>query len=132
VSAYVGNARERIVELATANVGAGPTTDTPAITLSPRSSRGLPTTGLAIVLIPLTPNSDDVGQVAQPTAPGFTLTLWRAIPTIGGWSTLQAYPGLNYGDQVVLPDISGGFGLYFQLGNIDTPGRLLLGLAELD
>ena len=67
------------------------------------------------------------------TAPGFTLTLYRAIPTAGGaWAALAAFPAANFGDQLVLPDISGGMGLYVQIGNVAVAGVLLVGLAELD
>lgn len=135
---YVGNARERLVELDTAAVtamlGADSSTWVPQIVLSPRTSRGLPTSGLALVLFGYPPpNGVSYGTPAQPSAPGFTLTIWRAVPTSPGyWARLQAFTGANFGDQLVLPDISGGMELIIELENVGTPGKLMLGIAELD
>jgi len=135
MSNYVGVSRERLFQVLSTDVAATPdATKVPLVVLSPRSSRGLPTTGLALVLLAIPPpNGINFGTPASATAPGFTLTLYRAIPTAaGGWAKLQAFAGANFGDQLVLPDISGGLGLYVQIGNVAVDGVLLVGLAELD
>jgi hypothetical protein len=131
---YAGNARERFVEIGTAAVGVGPTDNTtpPLITLSPRTARGLPTAGLALVLVGYPPPNGFNYSPAVAAVDGFTLYLFRLLPTIGGWSRLQSFAGVQFGDQLVLPDISGGMGLYVGIGNVGTPGNLLVGLAELD
>lgn len=135
MSSYVGNSRERLIQLLTTDVAAAPVAVTPPIIfLSPRTSRGLPTSGLSLVLLAIPPaNGIDYGTPASASAPGFTVTLYRAIPTAGGaWAALTAFPGANFGDLLVLPDISGGMGLYVRIGNVAVDGKLLVGLAELD
>lgn len=131
---YAGNARERLVEIATTTVGTGPSADgiPPLITLSPRTARGLPTQGLALVLLTYPPpNGLDYGA-AVAGGGGFTVYLYRWLPTVAVWTRLQNLPGVAFGDQLVLPDISGGMGLYVGIGNVGTPGKILVGFAELD
>lgn len=135
MSDYAGAPRERLVQINTADVAGPPApTDAPHIVLSPRSSRGLPTAGLALVLLGFpTPNGVDYGTPAIATAPGFTVTLYRALPTAaGGWGALTPITGVNYNDLLTLPDISGPFALRYVLTNVATPGVLLVGLTELD
>jgi hypothetical protein len=127
MSNYVGNARERIILLGTAAVAAAPVRgQVPHFNLSPRSSRGLPTQGFAWTI------TAPSAAAAVATAPGFTVTIYRVVPTLGTWAALQPYASLNFDDQLVLPDISGGFGLYFKIGSVTTPGNVLIALAELD
>ncbi len=126
MSAYA-NARARIIQLGTAAVAAAPARgQIPHINLSARTSRGLPTQGFAWTLVAPSAGS------AVATSPGFTVTIYRVEPTLGQWLTLQPFTALNYNDQVVFPDISGGMGLYFQITNVTTPGNVLIGISELD
>jgi hypothetical protein len=138
VSSYVGVATERLVQI-TRSAGAAPEHTAPAhFILSPRTARGLPTSGFAFTLL-----APSVGS-AVATAPGFTVTIYRSIPLLGAWAALQAFTGANYGDQLVLPDISGGMALYFVISNSaadgDIPGghgpwghdNVILAIAELD
>lgn len=116
-----------MIQLATAAVAAAPVRgQIPHFNLSPRTARGLPTQGFAWSIIAPSAGS------AVATAPGFSVTLYRVAPTLGQWLTLQPYTSFNYNDQLVLPDISGGMGLYFQITNVTTPGNVLIGVAELD
>lgn len=108
MSSYVGVSSERLVEIVRSTDGAVPAHTAPAhFVVSPRTSRGLATSGFAMTL--LAPSKG----AAVATAPGFTITIYRAIPVLGAWAALQAFTGANYGDQLVLPDISGGMALYF-------------------
>jgi len=135
VSDYVGSARERLLQFNTAALLAAPSIgDAPHIIVSPRSSRGLPTSGIGVVLLPIPPaNGHDYGTPAIATAPGFTVTIYRALPTAaGGWAALAPKTGVPFYTQLTLPDISGSMALRYQLDNVDTPGILLIGLAELD
>lgn len=124
MSNYAGFPSERLVQVET---GGPPVRSSPEhFILSPRTSRGLPTSGLALTLL-----SPSTGVVAA--APGFTVTIYRAIPVLGMWAALQAFPGANYNDQLTLPDISGGMALYFSITNIVAPdGNVILAIAELD
>ena len=134
MSDYVGASRERLVQLNTADMGAPANGAAPHIVVSPRTSRGLPTAGIGLVLLPVPPpNGHDYGTPATPVDPGFTVTLYRALPTAaGGWAALEPKTGVPFYTQLTLPDISGGMALYVQIGNVDTPGVIILGLAELD
>ena len=135
MSDYVGSARERLLQFNTAALLAAPSIgDAPHIIVSPRSSRGLPTSGIGVVLLPIPPaNGHDYGTPAIATAPGFTVTIYRALPTAaGGWAALAPKTGVPFYTQLTLPDISGSMALRYQLDNVDTPGILLIGLAELD
>ncbi len=137
MSFHVGIARERLFEIDTAaNAAAiaGGLPLVPHLVLSPRTARGLPTSGLALVLLPFpAPNGVSYGTPAAASAPGFTVTLYRAIPTSPGLSAaLAAFAGANFGDQLTLPDISGGMALYVGIGNVATAGVLICGIAELD
>lgn len=138
MSTYAGNARERLIQItAPTNYGAdgdGPLSaprrsDVPHITLSPRTARGLPTSGLALTLV-----KPAAGSVVA-SAPGFTLTIFRAVPALGVWAKMAPITGVNFLDQLVLPDLSGGMGLFFGIGNSDgTPASapMLIAVAELD
>jgi hypothetical protein len=87
------------------------------------------TGNLAIILIPPESLASLGGGI--PGSGGFTLTVYRVVPTLGEWGALATYAGLAYRDQLVLPDISGGWGLYFVFGNVATNGAILVGVAEL-
>lgn len=138
MSTYAGNARERLIStIAPTNYGSngdgpfsGPQrSDVPHITLSPRTARGLPTSGLAVTLI-----QPSAGGVSA-TAPGFTLTIFRAVPALGVWAKLAPILGVNFLDQLVLPDLSGGMGLFFGISNVSgltIPLPMLIAVAELD
>jgi len=69
----------------------------------------------------------------SPLDPASTLALyiWRVVPTFGGWAALAPITGISPNQQLVLPDIGGGWGLRcFLLKSIDT-GSAYLGIAEL-
>lgn len=135
MSDYVGQARERLLQLNTADLASAPAIgDLPHMIVSPRTSRGLPTSGIALVLIPIPPpNGHNYGTPATALAPGFTVTLYRSIPTAGGaWAALAPKTGVPFYTQLTLPDISGAMALRYQITNVDTAGILLVGLAELD
>lgn len=135
MSNYLGSARERLVQLNTNDLGAAPAQGAaPHLIVSPRTSRGLPTSGISLVLLPIPPaNGHDYGTPATAIDPGFTLTLYRALPTGAGfWSKFEPKTGVPFYSQLTLPDISGGMALFFQIENVGTNGILLVGLAELD
>ena len=119
MSNYVGVSAERLVQVARSTDGAPPAHTAPAhFVLSPRTSRGNPTSGFALTL--LAPSKG----AAVPVAPGFTIAIYRAIPVLGAWAALQAFTGANYGDQLVLPDISGGMALFFVISNAVADGAI--------
>jgi hypothetical protein len=135
VSDYAGAPRERLLQLNTADLVAAPANGAaPHMIVSPRTSRGLPTSGIGLVLLPIPPaNGHDYGTPATALVPGFTVTLYRALPTAaGGWAAFTAKTGVPFLTQLTLPDISGAMALWFQITNVDTAGILLVGLAELD
>lgn len=135
MSDYVGQSRERLLQLNTADLAAAPAVGAaPHMIVSPRTSRGLPTSGIGLVLLPIPPpNGHDYGVPATALSPGFTVTLYRALPTAGGaWAKLSPKTGVLFYSQLTLPDISGAMALFFQITNVDTAGILLVGLAELD
>jgi hypothetical protein len=135
VSDYVGASRERLIQLNTAALAAAPAVGAaPHMIVSPRTSRGLATSGIGLVLLPIPPpNGHDYGTPASALAPGFTVTLYRAVPTAAGaWAALDPKTGVPFYTQLTLPDISGSMALFFQITNVDTAGILLVGLAELD
>jgi hypothetical protein len=123
MSSYAGVSCERLVQVGM--LTAPSRSDAQHFVLSPRTSRGLPTAGLALVL--LKPSAG--GAVA--TSPGFDVTIYRAIPVLGSWAALQTYSAANYGDQLTLPDLSGGMALFFSIQN-GTAGNLILAIAEMD
>ena len=43
----------------------------------------------------------------------------------------QAFDGAAYGDQLTLPDISGGMALYFAISHA-AAGNVILAIAEMD
>jgi hypothetical protein len=139
MSLYAGASRERLVKLDTAVVSARPTrTTTPHITISPRTAQGLPTQGIALTLIQPTTDpalgagADESGDSGGVTG-GFTVTLFRCVPTTGTWAELAPFTALaRYGEQYVLGDLSGAWGLYFQITGATEDGLILLGIAELD
>jgi hypothetical protein len=119
VSNYLGVSAERLIQVARSAVAAAPAHTEPAhFILSPRTSRGLPTSGFALTLLA------PARGAAVATTPGFTITIYRAIPVLGAWAALQAFPGANYGDQLVLPDISGGMALYFVISHAVADGDI--------
>lgn len=130
MSRYGGTPRERIVELDIDAVDGAPTRDTaPHLVVSPRTPNGLITGNLALIILPpsFEPAVADTG--------GFTLTVYRSVPTLGEWGELLARTGINYRDQYVLPDIAGGWGIYFRITNAveseGDDGSVLMGVAEL-
>lgn len=127
MSSIIGAPRERLIQLGTAAVAAAPARgQIPHLMLSPRTSRSMPTQGFAWNLV-----APSAGA-AIATAPGFTVQIYRVAPTLGVWTSFQAFASANFLDQLVLPDISGGIGLYFQITNVTTAGNVLLAIAELD
>lgn len=139
MSLYAGAARERLVKLNTAIASAAPTRATlPHIVVSPRTSMGLPTQGILLTLVRPTTNpalgdgdaaSGDSGGEADG---GFNVTLFRNVPTTGGWAELAPFTALaRYGEQYVLGDVSGAWGLYFRVTGATENGLILLGIAEL-
>lgn len=128
MSQYAG-ARERVI-LVSGNfrLMTPDRTMWPQINVSPRTSSGLPTASLGIVLFTnvLAPGP------AVPVAPGMTLQIWRVAPTLGAWAALAPITGVAFGQQLVLPDIGGGWGLYASVTNLTDPnGYVYAGIAEL-
>jgi hypothetical protein len=138
MSLYPGAARERLIYLDTMVVAEPPTRATrPHITISPRTAQGLPTQGIALVL--LEPETGAAvggggGEGDSGGGPGgFHLTLYRSVPTVGAWAELAPFVVLaRYGEQYVLPDLTGGWGLYIQITGAAEPGLILVGIAETD
>lgn len=139
MSLYAGAARERLIKLETAIASAAPTRETlPHIVVSPRTSMGLPTQGILLTLIRPTTNpaegddDGDSGGDSGGAGGGFTVTLFRNVPTTGGWAELAPFTALaRYGEQYVLGDVSGAWGLYFRVTGATEEGLILLGIAEL-
>jgi hypothetical protein len=140
MSLYAGSARERIIELDTALVAAAPTRDkAPHITLSPRTAQGLPTQGFAFTFVQAavgaalgTGGSDGSGSGGG-AGGNFNVTIYRCVPALGTWAELSPFTAAaHYGEQYVLGDISGSWGIYFQVRGVSRPGRLLLAIAEMD
>lgn len=118
MSDYVGSSRERLVQLNTNDVSGAPAVGVaPHLIVSPRTSRGLPTSGIALVLLPIPPaNGHDYGTPATASDPGFTVTIYRALPVgAGQWSKFDPKAGVPFWSQLTLPDISGGMALYFRI-----------------
>jgi hypothetical protein len=133
-----GAARERLIELNTLEVKDPPSVLTkPHFFVSPRTAQGLPTQGIALTLIRRTlgaaiGNGGDISGSGGDGG-GFAVTIHRAIPTTGGWAVLAPFTtSAVYGEQYVLEDISGAWGLYFQIGGVEEEGRILIGIAEMD
>jgi hypothetical protein len=81
-----------------------------------------------VVSVTWVPDPDEVGIGA-----GFAVTIYRCVPVLGTWAELAPFTArARYGVQYVLPDISGGWGLYFLITGMSQPGRILLGIAEMD
>jgi hypothetical protein len=124
VSQYAGMPCERLVQIAAP--GSEPSrSSAPHIVLSPRTSRGLPTSGMAFTLLPPSTGAAVAGA-------GFSIAIFRAIPVLGSWAALQLYEAAGYGEQLTLPDLSGGMALYFHVFNLETAGNVILAIAELD
>lgn len=139
MSRYAG-ARERIIQLNTALVSEPPLRETkPHFLVSPRSAQGLPTEGIALTLIQALSGAA-LGAGAGMSSPagsggagGFGVALYRNVPGIGGWASLAPFTtSAAYGEQYVLEDISGAWGIYFQITEVTQDGILLIGIAELD
>jgi hypothetical protein len=134
MSRFNSGARERFIQLPS-GLSAPTRTAAPQINVSPRTSTGAPTGNLALVILPQTYSGSppiSYGPVT-PAPGGFTLTVYRCLTTLNDWGALAPYTGLAYRDQLVLPDISGGWGLFFVLGNVLGAGSgvVILGVAEL-
>jgi len=136
MSIIAGAQRERLIKLDTAVVGAAPNRQTkPHFTVSPRTAQGLPTQGIGLTLIePAADAAVGIGaDESSGTGGGFNVTMWRAVPVTGGWAELAPFTALaNYGEQYVLGDISGSWGIYFQITGATADGLILLGIAEMD
>jgi hypothetical protein len=132
MSRFNSGARERFIQLPS-GLSAPARTAAPHINVSPRTSTGAPTGSLAIVILPQTYSGGILYTPVGAGSGGFTLTVYRCLTTLNDWAALAPYTGLAYRDQLVLPDISGGAGLFFVLGNATTgtSGFVILGLAEL-
>jgi hypothetical protein len=122
MSRFGGASRERFVELATSALGPPARGSAPHMMVSPRTAAGLLTGSLAIVLLP----TSGPGGASGP----FALTLYRVIPTLGEFGAFQTFPGAAYREQLLLNDVSGGFGLFFSIVAAGGDGRILVGVAE--
>jgi hypothetical protein len=142
MSLYAGANRERLIQISTDLVATAPVRNSkPHFQVSPRTAQGLPTQGIGLTLIPpvsgpaIEPGGDSGDSGEGSGGNGFGFTIWRCVPVLGTWAELAPFTALaHYGEQYVLPDISGGWGLYFQvtgLGESDH-GRILVGIAEMD
>ena len=138
MSLYAGAARERLIELNTALVKDPPARNLPPhFFVSPRTPDGQLTEGIAFTLIK--PSQDfavgtggDLASMGSGDAGGFNVTLWRAVLATGGWASLAPFTThAVYGEQYVLEDVSGAWGMYIQIGGTTRDGRLLVGIAEL-
>jgi hypothetical protein len=116
-----GASRERFVELNTNDLGPPSRGSAPHLMVSPRTAAGLLTGSLAIVILPVSETDGAIGP--------FDLTLYRVIPTLADFGKFQAFTAAEYRDQLVLNDVSGGFGLFFSVV-ANTEGRILIGVAE--
>lgn len=129
------NSRDRMIQLPPGNgatladTGEPLTTDVANFFVSPRCANGQPTKGLAISLLSI--GGDGVGGQATAAAGGFSLTLYRAIATmgVGTFAKLKTLTGIAYGDQLVLGDISGGWELFLRVSNIDVGGARFVNIA---
>jgi hypothetical protein len=109
------------VELNTSLLGPPARGAAPHIMISPRTAAGLLTGNLAIVLMPVSAIGSAIGP--------FDLTLYRVVPTLAEWGKFKTFGAAAFRDQLVLNDISGGFGLFFSIVAV-TDGRILIGVAE--
>lgn len=120
MSQFGGVSRERFIQLLTQAPFDPDRTEAPLIVASPRTAQGLLTTSVSIVVVPVS-TSDAVGP--------FDLTIYRVVPTLGEWGKAKTITGVNFRDQLVLNDVSGGGGFYFQI-SAAVDGLVLVGLAE--
>lgn len=139
MSIIAGAARERLIKLDTAVASVAPNRNTkPHFVVSARTAQGLPTQGICLTLIePETDAATGIGgeESSGPSGGGggFNVTMWRAVPATGGWAELAPFTALaNYGEQYVLGDISGSWGIYFQITGATEHGFVLVGVAEMD
>jgi len=139
MSRVAGAARERMIELLTPDVVNPPDRSAaPHFHVSPRTPNGSPTQGIALTLIrPSGGAAIGSGEGASGGASGpgggFEVTLWRAVPIIGGWASLAPFTtNAVYGEQYVVDDLSGGWGIYFQIGGVTVDGAILVAVAELE
>jgi hypothetical protein len=117
-----GASRERFVELETSQLGPPSRGDSPHIMISPRTAAGLLTGSLALVILPVSESDGAIGP--------FDLTLYRVVPTLADFGKFQVFSAAAYRDQLILNDVSGGFGLFFSIIASGGDGRILIGVAE--
>jgi hypothetical protein len=139
LSLYAGAARERMIELQATDIVDAPTRTTkPHFQVSPRTAQGLPTQGIALTLIaPRVGAAIGTGGAESGgsggSLGGFQVTIYRCVPILGTWAEMAPFTAMaHYGEQYVLGDIPGGWGIYLQITGISEPGRLLVGIAEMD
>jgi hypothetical protein len=139
MSTRAGAARERMFELLTPDVVDAPVRATPPhFNVSPRTPTGAPTQGIALTFIaPQGAAAVGSGEGASGGASGpgggFQVTLWRAVPITGGWASLAPFTtNVVYGEQYVIEDISGAWGIYVQIGGVTVDGAVLVAIAELE
>lgn len=127
--------RERVYLIDTASnpvpeSGVGASVTPPQFILSPKCPGGEPCRGFAVTLF--APDSGgEVPIYAEPGAEGFTITFYRLNPSVGVWARCEPFVGAAYQDQLVCYDLGGGAALYAVIGNVVTPGRIHMLIAEL-
>jgi hypothetical protein len=135
----IAGTRDRMIELFTPEVADAPTrASKPHFVVSPRTAQGRATQEIAFTLIKRL-NGAAVGSGegasggASGPGGGFQVTLWRAQLGTGAWASLAPFTtAAAYGEQYVIPDISGSWAIYIQIGGVTIPGRIIAAIAELD
>ena len=127
--------RERIYQIDTASnpapaSGVGDDATPPLFILSPRMPGGERVRGFAVTLVaPDSGGEESIDAVAD--SGGFTLTFYRFNVTAGVWAKCEPFTGAAYLDQLVCYDLGGGAALYLVVGNVATPGKINVLVAEL-
>lgn len=118
----------RVVRLSTANIGSAPTDDStePHVTLSPYAGPQIPTTGFLFGMKAPTAPTGVTAAVAG--AGGFTVTLWVRNPATKAWFSARNV-SIAYGEAWVCWGVDAAE-LFFQVGNVSTPGQIDFHVAE--
>lgn len=106
----------------------------PQIVLSPKVAGGEPCRGFSVVLV-AAPGPDPGGEYGSAAASGvdgeFSITFYRLNTTLGVWAACEPFEGAKYNDQLVCYDLGGGAALYAVIGNVQSPGKMLMLIGEL-
>jgi hypothetical protein len=122
---------DRVLRVLASAVATAPAAQTEPHFVQSPTIEGIPTRGFGLALV--APDSASPNAAATAIAAGFTVTVYRLIPSLGIYAAGMSKTAVPYQQQLVNFDMGGAQAFYFVIAaaSVAVDGDLLLCFTEL-